>query len=250
MKLINKKAIVTGAASGIGKETVIQMLNEGARVCASDINEEGLVALLDEVGKPERELCYRVADVSNPKDCEGLVDYACERLGGIDILFSNAGVSGQRELVGDISDESWKLVLDINLSGVFYTNREAIRKMGRGGVIVNNASVDGLVGMGRLGHYTAAKHGVIGLTKSVALDHAKDGIRCVAIAPGYIDTGMTQSAFSEQEKAAIIGASPLKKAACPSEVAKVVAWIASSDASYVTGSTIVIDGGLLAGFSM
>lgn len=248
----NKVAVITGAASGIGRATTLTFARAGAKVCAADIDAAGLETLCLEVQDFGGQICVKKTDVTSAQECEVLMAAAVSAFGRLDVLFANAGIAGQRAFAGNISTDSWQRVINVNLNGVFYCNRAAIGVMKTcgGGVIINNASVDGLVGMGCLAHYTAAKHGVVGLTKSVALDHGADQIRCVSISPGYVSTAMTDTAFSDQEREAIITSAALGKAAEPAEVGELVLWLASSKASYMTGSNFVIDGGLLAGFRL
>ena len=148
-----------------------------------------------------------------------------------------------------IRDSDWRRVIDINLNGVFYCTKYAINEMLKtgGGVIVNTASVDGLVGMAGIPHYTAAKHGVIGFTKACAREHGGQNIRCVSVAPGFIDTAMTQEFLSPEESDALAAQVPNGRRAQPAEVANMVLWLASDQASYVNGSYHVVDAGLIAG---
>lgn len=244
-----KVALVTGAAGGIGRAAALGFAREGAKVVAADIDTAGLaetVALISEAA-----IAVQV-DVGDEDSCQAMVDRAVSEFGRLDVQFNNAGIAGARAKTADLSTEDWNRVMSINLTGVFFCARAAIPAMLKtgGGVIVNTASVDGLVGMPSIAHYVAAKHGVVGLTKNIALEYARDNIRAVAVAPGYIKTKMTEEAFSDDEKALLTSLVPLGRAAEPQEVANMVLWLASDKASYVSGSCHTVDAGLLAGFNL
>jgi len=244
-----KAVLVTGAAHGIGRAAAIQFAQQGASVVAADINTEGLAQTVEMAGDGVTAVAVDVADETS---CQAMVDTTVAKFGRLDVLFSNAGISGNRARLADITTEDWYRVLNIDLTGVFFCARAAIPAMQKtgGGVILNTASVDGLVGMPSVAHYVAAKHGVIGLTKNIALEYAADNIRAVAIAPGYIRTNMTDAAFSEEEKGLVASLAPLNRPAEPEEVANLVLWLASDKASYVTGTCFNVDGGMLAGFNL
>ena len=231
-----KVVLVPGAAGGIGRAAAIQFAQQGGKVAAADIDTVGLE---DTIALAENSV-------------QAMVDQTVSTFGALHVLFSNAGISGSRGFTTDISTADWNRVININLTGVFLCARAAIPHMQKagGGVIVNTASVDGLVGMPTISHYVAAKHGVVGLTKSVALEYARENIRCVAVAPGYIKTKMTEEAFSEAEKTLLTATVPLGRPAGPEEVANMVLWLASDKASYVTGSCHTVDAGMLAGINM
>jgi NAD(P)-dependent dehydrogenase (short-subunit alcohol dehydrogenase family) len=216
---------------------------------AADIDTVGLEETVALAGSGT--LAVQV-DVSDEQSCQALIDTAVAELGRVDIQFNNAGISGNRAMTAELSTEDWQRVIGINLTGVFFCARAAIPEMLKtgGGVIINTASVDGLVGMPSISHYVAAKHGVIGLTKSLALEYARDNIRVVAVAPGYIKTKMTDEAFDDNEKALLTSMVPLGRPANPEEVANMVLWLASDKASYVSGSCHTVDAGLLAGFNL
>jgi NAD(P)-dependent dehydrogenase (short-subunit alcohol dehydrogenase family) len=245
-----KVALVTGGAGGIGRAAAIQFAQQGGKVAVADIDAVGAAKTVEMIGGAEA-LAISV-DVSDEASCQAMVDATVGEFGRLDVLFNNAGVAGDRARTADITTDDWNRVLAVNLTGVFFCARAAIPAMqaAGGGVIVNTASVDGLVGMPTVPHYVAAKHGVIGLTKNIAIEYAKDNIRAVAVAPGYIKTKMTEEAFSDDEKALLASLVPMGRAAEPEEVAKMVLWLASDQASYVSGSVHTVDAGLLAGFNL
>ncbi|MEM8662062.1 MAG: SDR family oxidoreductase [Pseudomonadota bacterium] len=244
-----KVVVVTGAAGGIGRAAVKGFAAEGAKVAAADINVAGLAETVKQAGS---NVIAVEVDVSDADSCQAMVDQCVEHFGRLDVMFANAGIGGERAPTAETPVQEWNRVLGINLSGVFFCARAAVPEMQKvgGGVIVNTASIDGLVGMATLSPYVAAKHGVVGLTKNLAMEYAKDNIRAVSIAPGYILTDMTESAFTETDKELLSAAIPMGRAAQPEEVANLVLWLASDKASYVSGSCHQVDAAILAGFSM
>ncbi len=256
--LDDRVAIVTGAASGIGAATATRLVAEGARVLLADIQDEAGAALADDLGP---NAAYRHANVAREADVADAVREVTERWGGLDILHNNAGFVGVTGPLEETTDTEWHETLDVLLSSVFYGTKHAAPAMRArgGGSIVNTASVCGLqAGIGT--HvYTVAKHGVVGLTRSSALELAEDGIRVNAICPGYIATGLAAGrSVTEVDDAelqrrlarardAMGDSQALHRMGEPSDIAAAVAWLASDDAAWVTGTTQVVDGGLMAG---
>ncbi|WP_157826741.1 SDR family NAD(P)-dependent oxidoreductase [Colwellia sp. 12G3] len=247
-----KVAIVTGAAGGIGRESAIQFAQNGAKVGLADINEAGLAETAKRIAEAGGESISIMTNVADSKACDDMVAKTVSAFGKLDIIFNNAGISGDRAVITDTSNDMWDKVIAINLTGVFNCTRSALPEMVKNGsgVIVNTASVDGLVGMGTLSPYVAAKHGVTGLTKTTALEYSRKGIRCVAICPGYIVTDMTNNALAQEEVDGFNAMIPLGRGATPAEVANFVIWLASDQASYMNGSVHQIDGGLLSGMGL
>jgi meso-butanediol dehydrogenase/(S,S)-butanediol dehydrogenase/diacetyl reductase len=242
--LTGKVAVITGGASGMGEGAARAMVQAGCKVVLGDLNEAGLAALCDELGAENA--FGQPCNVADEADVGRLMDAAVDRFGSLDVLFNNAGIGGLGA-VTDTTTAHWHNVLEVDLSAVFYGSRAAIphmRKVG-GGAIINNASVSGMFGDYGMASYCAAKGGVINLSRNMALDLARDGIRVNCICPGAIDTpllGGMKAAPGLFD--AFIRAVPMKRLGKPSEIGQVVAFLASDAASYVTGAVLPVDGGL------
>lgn len=243
--LSGKIALVTGASRGIGRAVALELAACGATVAAnyagSQQAAEDLVAAIEANGGTAF-ACQ--ADVSDPSSCANLVDRVIERYGRLDVLVNNAGITRDGLLVR-MSDEDWDAVIGTNLTGVFSMTRAAAKHMmkARTGSIVNVTSVVGIMGNAGQANYSAAKAGVIGLTKSVARELAGRGVRCNAVAPGFIETDMTAQ-LNESVREQILGGIAMKRFGHAGDVAKAVAFFASDDAAYVTGQILAIDGGM------
>jgi NAD(P)-dependent dehydrogenase (short-subunit alcohol dehydrogenase family) len=244
-----KVAIVTGGSSGIGRSTAQLYTRAGARVVVSDIDEDGgheTVRLLrDEGGQAE----FVRADVGKPDDCEKLVAATVEHYGRLDIACNNAGISGASALTGEYDIEDWQRVIDINLSSVFYCMRYQIPAMleNDGGAIVNIASILGKVGFATAPAYVAAKHGVVGLTRTAALEYSAKGIRVNAVGPGFISTPLiAQLEDDDDTKQMLVSKHAIGRLGRDVEVAALIAFLSSEQASFITGSYHAVDGGYLA----
>lgn len=244
--LKDRVAVVTGAASGIGKATACRFAQEGVRLLIADIAEEAGQGLAEELSGNGAACVFHPCDVSQLNQVEGMIEAAVQCYGGIDILVNNAGV-GTYGKTPDLDPEEWHKVIRVNLDSVFYGCRSVIPPMreGGGGVIVNTASISGLFADFGLTAYNAAKAAVINYTRSVALDHGPEGIRANAVCPGAVDTGLTNAVFNHpgvREK--FNNVIPLRRIGEPPEIAGAIAFLCSDDASYITGASLVIDGGL------
>ncbi len=246
--LREKGVLVTGGSRGIGRATVERFLEEGSRVftCSRNAVElEGVVRELAHLGWVRGVPC----DVAKPEEVERLVREADEALGGIDVLINNAGIAWEQDFL-DMTLEEWDRLLEVNLRGAFVVAQAVARRMvarGRGGAIINMSSTNGLAGEVRYAHYNASKGGVLLLTRTMALELGKHGIRVNALCPGYIETPMSEAIDDADFVAAYVRDKiPLGRVGRPEEVAAAYAFLASDDASFIHGEGLVIDGGQLA----
>jgi NAD(P)-dependent dehydrogenase (short-subunit alcohol dehydrogenase family) len=247
--LQNKVTLVTGAGGGIGRATALVLAREGAKVLVSDISTrrgEETVAMVRQAGG---EAEFRKADVSRAADIEALISAAVSKWGRLDGAHNNAGISGQLALTAEDTEENWDHTLAVDLKGVWLCMKYEILQMLKqgGGVIVNTASTAGLLAQPRMGAYAAAKHGVIGITQTAAVEYAEKNIRVNAICPGLIGTPpILEWMKDENVKKSLLGVEPIGRAGRPEEIGNAVAWLFSDAASFVTGASIPVDGGLTA----
>ena len=244
-----KVAIVTGAASGIGRSSAQLYAREGAKVVVSDVDEKGGHETVRLIKMAGGEAIFIFADVAAVADCESMVRKTIEEYGRLDYACNNAGIGGEQNLTADYSVEGWQKVLAVNLSGVFYCMKYEIPEMLRvgGGAIVNMASILGKVGFAGSPAYVAAKHGLIGLTKNAALEYAAQGIRVNSVGPAFIRTPMIAPLEENPEGLnMLVSFHPIGRLGNPEEVAELVIWLSSKSASFVTGAYYAVDGGYLA----
>lgn len=242
----NKVALVTGAASGIGQAAAVLYARYGAKVVVSDINEEGGNETVAMIQKEGGDANFIKADISKAADCKNLIADTIGKYGRLDAACNNAGIGGEQGPVSEMSTENWHKVIGINLTGVFYCMKyeiEAMKNNG-GGAIVNISSILGSVGFQGAAAYVAAKHGVVGLTRAAALDHAADNVRVNAIGPAFIDTPLISSMKGEALEM-LKSLHPMGRLGTSEEVGELITWLTSSKASFATGSYYPLDGGYL-----
>ncbi len=245
----NKVALVTGAASGIDRSTAIQYARYGAKVIVSDVDEAGGNETVQMITDNEGEAVFVAADVSKPADCEQLVNQTMATYGRLDYACNNAGIGGEQNPTADYNIDEWRRVIDVNLSGVFYCMKYEIPAMLQdgGGAIVNMASILGQVAFDNAPAYGAAKHGVVGLTQNAAVEYAQQGIRVNTVGPAFIRTPLIAELEDNPEaKQMLVSLHPVGRLGESEEVANLVMWLSSDQASFVTGSYYPVDGGYLA----
>lgn len=241
-------AIVTGGSSGIGRETSLAFAAQGAAVVVADVDVDGGKETVDQIVDEGGEATFVEVDVTSDEDVAEMVETAVSTYGGLDIAFNNAGIGGALDKTADVPEQRWQAIIDTNLTGMWRCIRHEIPEMTDGGAIINAASVLGKVGTEAAPAYTASKHGVVGLTKVAALDYAEENIRVNAVCPGYTETQMLDDAGITQDEQIledVVGMHPLGRLGEASEISDAVTWLASSEASFVTGETLVVDGGYL-----
>ena len=251
--LEGKSALVTGGASGIGRATALAFAREGARVAVADILEEAAQGTVTEIKAMGGQAIAIACDVTDDDAVKAMIAATVDAFGGLDCAFNNAGIApyqvnagGQK--IADVAPEAWRRLIDVNLTGVWLCLRHEVAQMraqGSGGVIINTASILGLIGSASSSAYVAAKHGVVGLTKTAAADHAEDNIRVNAVCPGYIETPMTEETMRRRGER-ILARVPMARMGQANEIAEAVVWLCSPKASFVTGVSWAVDGGYTA----
>jgi NAD(P)-dependent dehydrogenase (short-subunit alcohol dehydrogenase family) len=251
--LTGKRALITGGASGIGRETALLFAREGAAVAVVDLDEVGGQAVVREIANNGGQAIFVRCDVSQAADCQHAVQQTVDKLGGLDILFNNAGII-RRATVIDTTEEEWDRVMAVNVKSIFLLSKYAIPVMAQagGGVIINTASGWGLVGGRKAVSYCASKGAVVNMTRAMALDHGEQNIRVNCICPGDTDTGMLRNEARQLEEPcerflAEAAQRPLRRIGRPEEIAQAALYLASDASSFVTGTSLVVDGGGLAG---
>lgn len=247
MKLTDKVAIITGAASGMGRAMAKVFFSEGAKLLLVDINDQSLRELQTELDPSKNKIIYMKCDVASENEILNMVRLCVEKFGQIDVLVNNAGVMDDFIPVDRIVNKQWEHIMDVNLNGPFYAMRAVMPimlKQGKG-VILNIASVGGLFGSRAGAAYTASKHALIGLTKNTGFMYAQKGIRCNAIAPGGVNTHIADSLIPDAlgYERCISGASLMPRMGEPEEIAQIAAHLCSDEASFINGAIITADGG-------
>ncbi len=254
--LRGKVAVVTGAAAGIGRATALRFALEGSRVAGFDVDEAAGPGLLEEIGKAGGEGLFARVDVADAASVAAGVAAVVDRWGQVDVLVNNAGILRDAQLVkwkdgaltGTMTDEAWDAVLGVNLKGVFHCTRAVVPHMikGGGGVVLSASSVVGLYGNFGQTNYVATKAGVIGMTRTWARELGKHGIRVNAVAPGFVATEILRS-MPRKVLDSMVEHTPLGRMGRPEDIANAYAWLASDQASFVTGHCLSVDGGVVVG---
>jgi len=250
MLLENKIALVTGAGSGIGRASTLRLAAEGAMIAVSDVNVPHGEETVRQIQVMGGQAFFMKCDVARPNEVEAFVEATVQRFGGLDVAVNNAGVGGALMNTETLDEATWDFVMNVNLKGVWLCMKYEIPQMVKrgGGAIVNIASIAGLLGFRGNAVYSASKHGVIGLTKSTALEVARQGIRVNAICPGFTETAMVTTMIDEvpRMKDGVMNSSPMRRLGRVEEIADAVLYMASDMSSFVNGHALAIDGGTVA----
>lgn len=248
--ITNTVALVTGAASGIGRATAERFADEGAQVVVADVVDDGGTETVELIENDGGDAVFVHTDVTNADDIQAMVDTALDTYGQLDFAVNNAGIEGTSAPTTELTEDDWHRVIDINLKGVWLGMKHEIPAIldTDGGAIVNTSSVAGYNGFPDLAPYVASKHGVIGLTKTAALEYSAQGVRVNAVAPGVINTPMVSRTFEDDPEGLeqVLGAEPIGRLGEPEEIASAIVYLCSDDASFVTGFPMAVDGGYIA----
>ena len=248
--MTDKVALVTGGSSGIGRATALAFARDGAKVAVADLNVVGGQETVSLIAGAGGEACCIEADMGEAASVAAMVEKTVETYGRLDYAHNNAGIEGVLKRTSEQAEEDWAPVIQINLTGVWLCMKYEIPHMLRqgSGAIVNTASGAGLIGVKRMAAYVASKHGVVGLTKTAALEYAKSGIRVNAVCPGVIKTAMVDRVSGNRPDVLdkMIAAEPIGRSGQPEEIAEAVVWLCSDAASFVTGHAMAVDGGAVA----
>ncbi|MGD8426413.1 MAG: SDR family oxidoreductase [Balneolaceae bacterium] len=240
-------ALVTGASSGIGKQTALKFAQKGYRTVICDLNDDDLYEVEDEITNEGGEVLALTCDIAHADEVKGMIDKIIQEFGRLDVACNNAGIEGTTALTADYTIDEWDRVMNVNLRGQWLCMKYEIPQMiEHGGSIINMSSILGQVAFEQAPGYVAAKHGLIGLTKAAALDYAKQNIRINAVCPGFIDTPMLDRAgitTDPDTKKSIIALHPIGRLGKAEEIANAVVWLASDEASFITGHSLLVDGG-------
>jgi NAD(P)-dependent dehydrogenase (short-subunit alcohol dehydrogenase family) len=250
MNLTDKVALVTGAGSGIGRAVAQSLATAGAKVMVADFNEQAGARTYAELKKSGAEAASRRTDVSKTAEVQQLIAFTIQTFGRLDCAVNNAGIQGELASTADCTEENWDRIVDTNLKGVFLCMKYELREMLRrgSGAIVNIASNFGVVGSPQMPAYSASKHGVVGLTKTAAIEVAARGIRVNAVCPGPTLTPLAEAVIKDTPGIieAINSRLPIGRMASPEEIARAVAWLCSDEATFVVGGIFPVDGGYVA----
>ncbi|MGD8747054.1 MAG: SDR family oxidoreductase [Balneolaceae bacterium] len=240
-------ALVTGASSGIGKQTALKFAQKGYRTVICDLNDDDLYEVEDEITNEGGEALALTCDIAHADEVKGMINKIIQEFGRLDVACNNAGIEGTTALTADYTIDEWDRVMNVNLRGQWLCMKYEIPQMiEHGGSIINMSSILGQVAFEQAPGYVAAKHGLIGLTKAAALDYAKQNIRINAVCPGFIDTPMLDRAgitTDPDTKKSIIALHPIGRLGKAEEIANAVVWLASDEASFITGHSLLVDGG-------